>query len=258
MKYPVSVITINYNNAKGLEQTIASVCQQKLEPIEYIVIDGGSTDGSVALIEQASDQIEYWVSEPDEGIYHAMNKGIAKAQGEYLLFLNSGDVLTSPQALSDFMSHPLFKGDIIYGDYLFADGEKRYPDHLPPWYFMKTSLPHQSTLFKRSVFERMGGYDTSYAIAADRAFYLQCFLTEDIVFTHLPYFLTLFDRSGLSNDPAYITQKKAEDERLLRTLYGDDYEAHKAAVIAEQRANRAKRNTVTGLLKRVLNKWRRS
>jgi len=74
-----------------------------------------------------------------------MNKGIRASQGQYLLFLNSGDVLTSETALQDFIGHPLFAGDIIYGDYKFEKGEKRYPDVLPPDYFMRTSLPHQST-----------------------------------------------------------------------------------------------------------------
>lgn len=258
MNYPVSVITINYNNAKGLEKTIASVREQQLEPIEYIVIDGGSTDGSTAVIERAADGIDRWVSEPDRGIYDAMNKGIAKAQGDYLLFLNSGDVLTSPHALREFLSHPSFKGDIIYGDYLFEDGEKRYPDTLTPWYFMKTSLPHQSTLFRSNVFDRVGTYDESYTIAADREFYLKCYMRGDVTFTHVPYFLTLFDRSGLSNDPDHVKKKQEEDERLFRKHYGEQYDHYKAMVLAEQRANRAKRNTVAGLFKRILKKLRRS
>lgn len=148
MKQPfLSIITINYNDAVGLEQTMESVLGQQFSAFEYIVIDGGSNDGSVAVIKQRESQLAYWVSEKDTGIYNAMNKGIAVARGQFLLFLNGGDLLTSETALQDFISHPSFQGDIIYGDYKFENGEKVYPDRLYPAYFMKTSLPHQSTFF---------------------------------------------------------------------------------------------------------------
>src|SRR5688572_27521016 len=87
----ISIITINYNNLDGLKRTVDSVVNQTWQEFEYIVIDGGSTDGSGAYIESKSKHFHYWVSEPDKGIYNAMNKGIVKATGEYLLFLNSGD-----------------------------------------------------------------------------------------------------------------------------------------------------------------------
>ena len=89
----LSIITINYNDKEGLARTMNSVLSQTYTDFEYIVIDGGSNDGSKTIIEQHQDQLGYWVSEPDSGIYNAMNKGIAKANGEYILFLNSGDVL---------------------------------------------------------------------------------------------------------------------------------------------------------------------
>ena len=89
----ISIITINYNNKSGLEKTIESVLQQTYDNIEYLVIDGNSTDGSKDVIKKYKHRISYWVSEPDSGIYNAMNKGGTKATGDYLLFLNSGDVL---------------------------------------------------------------------------------------------------------------------------------------------------------------------
>ena len=95
MNNKLSIITINYNNLEGLKRTVESVINQTSKEFEYIVIDGGSNDGSGAYIESKSEHIDYWVSEPDKGIYNAMNKGIAKASGEYLLFLNSGDHLFS-------------------------------------------------------------------------------------------------------------------------------------------------------------------
>ena len=96
----LSVITINYNNRDGLRQTIESVVGQTYRDFEYIIIDGGSTDGSVDVIKEYADKIDYWVSEKDKGIYNAMNKGVAVALGEYCLFLNSGDTLCHPDVLA--------------------------------------------------------------------------------------------------------------------------------------------------------------
>jgi glycosyltransferase involved in cell wall biosynthesis len=192
-----------------------------------------------------------WISESDNGIYNAMNKGIERAHGEYLLFLNSGDVLNGPQALEAFISHENFKGDIIYGDYKFEDGCKRYPDTLYPGYFMKTSLPHQSTFFKRRVFEEMGNYDESYRIGSDRAFYIKCYLSEKYHFQHIPYFLTIFDLSGLSNDPDENNLKKEEDIRLLKDLYGDDYPKYKKELEEELERSRVRKYSWKGILKRI-------
>jgi glycosyltransferase involved in cell wall biosynthesis len=97
----LSIITINKDNARGLEKTIQSVMGQTYNDFEYIVIDGASSDDSVDIIKRYADRMTYWVSEPDTGIYNAMNKGIRKAQGEYCLFLNSGDVLINSNSLKD-------------------------------------------------------------------------------------------------------------------------------------------------------------
>src|SRR5690606_105779 len=97
----ISIITINLNNRAGLKATMASVLEQTYAHVEYLVVDGGSTDGSVDVITSHADRLAYWVSEPDRGVYHAMNKGIERATGEYLLFLNSGDRLMEPETLTD-------------------------------------------------------------------------------------------------------------------------------------------------------------
>ena len=89
MKY--SIITINYNHIEGLKRTIDSVISQTSSNYEYIIIDGGSTDGSVNIIKEYKEHLVYWISEKDNGVYHAMNKGVAQAQGDYCIFMNSGD-----------------------------------------------------------------------------------------------------------------------------------------------------------------------
>ncbi|MFC7356866.1 glycosyltransferase family 2 protein [Jejudonia soesokkakensis] len=250
----LSIITINYNNAAGLQQTIDSVLSQTYTDFEYIIIDGGSTDGSAEIITHHKKQFSYWISEPDDGIFNAMNKGIDKARGTYLQFLNSGDVFTSPSALQDFVNHPHFTGDIIYGDYKFEDGEKVYPDQLYPAYFMKTSLPHQSTLFKKTVFDRMGGYDERYKIASDRAFYIQCFLSAQFTFTHIPYFLVLFDLAGVSNDASFLIAKEKEDELIFRSLYGKEYDKHQKVLALEEQQKQRKKNSFFGIANRILRK----
>lgn len=247
----LSIITINYNDAEGLERTMKSVFEQRYIDFEFIVIDGGSRDRSMDSIHEHQARISYWVSEPDNGIYHAQNKGIDAAKGAYLLFLNSGDVLNGPKALDTFINHEDFRGDIIYGDYIFEDGEKIYPDMLTPYFFMRTSLPHQSTLFKKTVFDLMGSYDEKYKIAADRAFYIKCFMSGQFKFQHITYPLTKFDLSGLSNDPALLKEKAVEDEAAFKEYFGIHYHELAKRRTAEQKLKKSERNSLTGVLKRI-------
>ena len=116
----LSIITINYNNRDGLQKTIESVVSQSFKDFEWIVIDGGSNDGSRELIERYAESISYWVSEPDKGIYNAMNKGIKASNGDYLLFLNSGDSLCDEYVIADFQKLS-FTEDIISGNIIVDD-----------------------------------------------------------------------------------------------------------------------------------------
>jgi glycosyltransferase involved in cell wall biosynthesis len=250
----LSVITINYNNIIGLEKTIQSVVSQLFSDFEYIVIDGGSNDGSKQYVESKNDCIDFWVSEPDNGIYNAMNKGVEASNGNYLLFLNSGDILNGSNALKTFIEHQNFQGDIIYGDYKFETGGKVYPDNLTPLFFVRTSLPHQSTFFNRKVFDIMGLYDERYKIVADRAFYIKCFLSSQFVFSHINYPLTVFDLSGVSNDPLYKEKQFLENESMFQELYDVFYEDYKNMLLLQSHLNQVKRETVAGVLKRIVNK----
>src|SRR5262249_31677404 len=150
-----SVITINYNNASGLRRTVASVLAQSCRDLEYIVIDGGSSDGSVAVLEEFASRLGHWVSEPDRGVYHAMNKGIGAATGESLLFLNSGDIFRPPDSLQTLLDEGEGR-DIVYGDLVVQDGKgewiRTYPDVLTFDYFRRDSLPHPCSLIRRSLF----------------------------------------------------------------------------------------------------------
>ncbi|RLD27572.1 MAG: glycosyltransferase [Bacteroidetes bacterium] len=247
----LSIITINYNDVVGIDKTIQSVNSQSYNNIEYIIIDGLSDDGSVELIKKHAAKISYWISEKDTGIFNAMNKGIKASKGDYLLFLNSGDILNGTSALGDFINHKNFKGDIIYGDYKFEDGEKIYPDDLSPLFFIRTSLPHQSTFFKRTVFDKMGDYNEGYTIVSDRAFFIKCFLSNLFTFQHIKYSLTIFDLSGMSNDADFKQNKKEEDERMFEKLYGIYYIDYKNHLLLQRQLYEAKRNTIKGIWKRI-------
>lgn len=168
----LSIITINLNNSRGLHKTIESVVNQKYSDYEYIVVDGGSDDGSVELINNYSSQISCWVSEPDNGIYQAMNKGIKKAKGEYCLFLNSGDWLVSSLSLENFMAQ-VKDEDIITVHY----GDEMYDGIIPSrgfsfYLFYKVCFNHFNTVVRRDLFDRVGLYDENFRIAADWAFFL--------------------------------------------------------------------------------------
>lgn len=254
----LSIITINYNNRIGLEKTMKSVLNQSCKDYEYIIIDGGSTDGSKQFIESQKDLIYYWISESDKGIYNAMNKGIKIAKGKYLFFLNSGDALNGEDSLDVFLNHQNFQGDIIYGDYKFEIGQKIFPDYLTPLYFVRTTLPHQSTIFKREVFNEIGLYNENYKIVSDREFFIKCFLSNRFVFTHISHLLTLYDLSGISNNPLHIEEQASENEKMFRENYGIFYEDYKNMIRLQKELNEVKKQTISGIIKRTVNKLKKT
>lgn len=175
----LSIITVNLNNADGLKKTIDSVISQSFKDYEWIVIDGGSTDGSKELIEEYSSHFSYWVSEYDQGAYYAINKGISHAVGEYVNFLNSGDCFASSSILSDIFSKE-HTADILYG-YMMrrsingiinsAQNMKRRLNHYD-FYF--DTFGHQSTFTKRSLLISYGMFDVSYEFIPRKISIYEC------------------------------------------------------------------------------------
>lgn len=171
----LSVITINYNNASGLELTMESVFGQTFIDVEYVVIDGGSSDGSKELIQANAAKIDFWCSENDKGVYNAMNKGVLHATGEYVLFLNSGDYLYDSSVLAKIL--PSLTGEgIVYGDLMFmpeGGGEGSvfvYPEILDVDYFMERSLGHPASFIKRELLT-VSPYNEEYRIVSDWEFF---------------------------------------------------------------------------------------
>ena len=173
----ISVITIVYNGERYLEQSIKSVLEQSYQPIEYIIIDGGSTDGSVDIIKKYEDSIYYWCSEPDQGISDAFNKGIAVARGRFIGLVNADDYY-EPDALLHLTQHITPDVDIIYGKINYWENDVLINvkggnhQHLLGG-LRGMTMPHPATIIAKSLYDKIGGYDISYKNAMDYEFFLR-------------------------------------------------------------------------------------
>jgi glycosyltransferase involved in cell wall biosynthesis len=211
----LTIITINRNNAEGLRKTIESVVSQTCTNFEYIVIDGASTDNSVEVVKEYADKITYWVSEPDKGIYNAMNKGILKANGAYLLFLNSGDWLVDDKVLSDFYQSG-FEEDVVSGNMLTdKDGDRSLRESVKKSeltfdLLYSDSLPHPATFIKRKLFFDYGLYNEKNRIVSDWEFFLIALVIYNCSYNHFDRIICVFDLTGLSSQSAMGDITKAE------------------------------------------------
>ncbi len=223
----LSIITINYNNVEGLRKTIESVVNQTYSDFEYIIIDGASTDGSVDIIKQFADKISYWVSEPDKGIYNAMNKGILKANGEYLLFLNSGDWLYGDNVLKVVFKEYRDE-DLIYGDAILIDNKKIierfiYPECLTAFYLFNWMICHQSIFHKKMLFDKRN-YNEQYKIVADWEFLIQAIICNNCTFIKINEIIVYNDATGISsNENAAIEERNKVLAEYFPQKIIDDY-----------------------------------
>ena len=216
----ISIITINRNHKEGLKKTINSVIAQTYKDFEWIVIDGVSTDGSKVLIEKFSDYINYWISEPDKGIFDAMNKGIQVASGEYLLFLNSGDSLSDKHVLHNVI--PLLSGKDFYV------GREQRNDHNYIWDrdLSKTKdifenvisffIPHQSTFIHRSIFDTYGLYRTDLQYSSDWYLFYKALILGNATISRIPILISIFEGGGISYREKEKVRK--EQEHLMNEL----------------------------------------
>lgn len=200
----ISVVTAVRNGRDLFAATVASIAVQDYTPMEYIVIDGGSTDGTLDVIHANTDHIDAWTTEPDQGIADAFNKGIARASGEYLLFLNADDRLAAPDALTRMVRAIEFEGrpELAYGDCRVLARESRQERYVAsiafqPLAFRRgATLPHPSLFMHRSYFERFGVYDTSFRIAMDYEILLRGALSVQVL--HVPTIVTEVSDGGVS------------------------------------------------------------
>ena len=251
MNIKLSIITINRNNAEGLKRTILNVINQKFTDYEYIIIDGNSTDDSIEIIKKYSEHVSFWVSEPDSGIYNAMNKGIKKAKGEYVIFMNSGDYFLNCDTLMNIFSKE-HEADLIAGNLIKKwkrQNEKRTISPKITFYnFMSGSTPHhQATFTKRSLFDEIGFYDEELKISSDWKFFLLAIFKYDRSIEVIDEYIAVMDTCGISNSKIGITSMAKEQDETFRTyfpyFYEDYYELY-----------RLKRFTFARLKKHI--KWR--
>jgi glycosyltransferase len=208
----ISVITINYNNAAGLQKTVDSVLAQTCDDFEYLIIDGGSSDGSDSVIDRCADRLAFSCNEKDGGIYNAMNKGVSHAKGDYLLFLNSGDVFVDSEVLQR-MAPALGAHDFIYGNLIFRENDGREwiqtpPDHLSIGFFMDHSLPHPATFISRRLLADTP-YDENYRIIADWVYFVHKIVHEGCSYLHVDTVVSRFMMDGVSSGTSKHDEERA-------------------------------------------------
>lgn len=220
----LSIITINLNNADALLLTINSVINQTNTSYEYIIIDGGSNDDSINIINQYKSYISYYKSEKDKGIYCAMNKGIKVAKGEYCLFLNSGDLLYDKAVVSQLEIENL-TADIINFN-VFVTGKYQNKTIVPSkkdisfYTFYKHTIIHQATLIKRELFSSVGFYNESLVIVADWEFFMKALFINNCTYQSSNIILSIFDSDGISSKPENRAIALAEKQKILELYFG--------------------------------------
>lgn len=230
-----SIITINRNNANGLRRTINSVICQDKHLYEFIIIDGASTDGSIDIINQNKQYIDHFISEPDKGIYNAMNKGIKYATGEYIIFMNSGDEFSTNDVLTKITEFEM-DTDFIFGGVVRTNKGAQISTEMPDknitlYTLLYRTICHQSTLTRTSVMKDLGGYDETIIIAADACFLIKAIAKYNKTIRTIPLYISKYDITGISakkNAAEIIRQEKLEYLKIhFPYLYYDYIKMHR-------------------------------
>lgn len=244
----LSIITINYNNAEGLRNTLASVAAQTYDDIEHIIVDAASTDGSVDVIKEYAENAKHtvvWTSEKDKGIYDGMNRGVRKAAGDYVWILNSGDCAAASDTIERIMrtlsdSHI----DILLGNKIHVyPGDKKACDPLPLMRikdatprlmdvsmltFYTGTIPQDAAFVRRELFEKYGYFDEKMKICADWKLYLNMIALGGVLPNYVNIDVVLFDMTGISNmnNELRLAERKAYLEEVLPASVRKDYDAY--------------------------------
>lgn len=220
----ISVVTVCFNSVSTLERTMLSVLNQTYPNIEYIIIDGGSTDGTVDIIKKYVDKLAYWVSEPDKGVYDAMNKGVLLATGDYTIFMNSGDRFYNNDVLAKFSCVEFMDADLIYGPvytekkdgyYLWeADAVFLKTDNKRKLVFGAQGICHQG-LFSKTILLKKLKFNLKYSICADTDLTYRIFINGNHLVKRLDFIISIYNDSmdGISHN------KPIEAIRQYKQIY---------------------------------------
>ncbi len=219
-RIPLTVITVAYNNLEGLRHTAETVFAQTAQDFEFIVVDGGSSDGTREWLEANDAQIDWWCSEPDGGIFPGMNKGITHAHGDYCLFLNSGDCFYDNTVVAKVL--PLLDGKDFYMGHQQNVGVNRRKLYAPKrmmfGFIITTALYHQAT-FIRTDLLRVRPYDTRYTLTADWKQMMEEYCIHNASYQQLPFFVALYDTTGVSHQKEHAQRYEEEKLRMYSEFF---------------------------------------
>lgn len=245
----VSVITVVYNGVFDIEKTIHSVIGQKYDDYEYIIIDGGSTDGTIDRILKYKNDINQFISEPDNGIYNAMNKGIRMAKGEYCIFMNAGDMFAHSKSLQEASNY--FSGivDILTGNEISTKKGKLVnyvsaPQIITLDFLYKSSISHQASFIKRELLLEYP-YDEKLRLVSDWKFWIQTLILENMKYQSIDVDVCIFNHDGATFNQKQLgrEERKRVLEELIPTGYIVTYEINK--------------NWINQIVSRISNKMKR-
>ena len=250
----LTIITINRNNLDGLKLTARSILAQQCQEFQWVVIDGASLDGSVEFMKSLHREKMVFLSEPDTGIYNAMNKGVQYATGEYCLFINSGDALYSPQSaslcLQTLEQQPQvdifrFAIELQLNQRILVVAHPAQEKEIRTGLFLLThGIAHQGAVIRRSLLLDYP-YDESFKICADYDFFLHCYLHKPIQDAPVDQILSLFDCSGISSTNPELLRKEMERafvQQTSRVIYQDYWRFFKGGTLLEKVVVRLKRS----------------
>jgi len=223
-----SIITVCKNAAATIEKTIQSVISQTYKNIEYIVVDGLSTDGTLSVVQKHRQHIDVLISEKDQGIYDGMNKGIRTATGNIISFLNADDRLLNERSIERvaafISSHEpgsidVYHGSVVFFNYQKGNGFVWKSGPISSLFIHREAQPHAATFYTRAAFEKNGLFDTSYRISGDREWTVRAFKKNMLAFQYMPLLVSVIAKGGVSTDPANASLQYAESRRALRNYF---------------------------------------
>lgn len=280
----LSIITINYNNADGLRKTLASVASQTYLDFEHVIVDAGSTDGSVDILKDYARAYNYtivWSSEPDGGVYAGMNKGVKRATGEYVFILNSGDALAAPNVVERMCNELMSEGvnelrgvDILIGNIIHAypggkrtvesgkwkvESGKPQPMDVSMLTFYSGTVPHDAAFVRLDLFEKYGYFDETMKICADWKLYLDMIALGGVQPWYVDIDVVLFDMTGVSNtqNERRLVERRAYLEQVLPAAVLKDYDAYSRPIRQYERLKKHHLWGFVTFLERVLFKLER-